>query len=365
MQNNVPMSPASAKTIDLESSSATLADDRDDKEGGRDKLVHLSDSEEMAAQNLQASAQVSFKGDNPRDIGVVEGNLEQMSLDEDEWPKEDLYEPLDPRQAIAEDPAVELVAPKTAKGKARAERPNKRSVPADTPAIIILDSMGYGSSSRPATIKNLKDYLAAEALSKRHLEITRGDINATYAKAPNQNNYYDCGPYLLHYVERFFEQPKEFVAAFLAREDVKLDKELWRKDEIKGMRSKIFDVIVGLREQFEEFELAKATGEVKGNGLKRDDNEVEAMSRAKFKEAEVLVQEEEDTAVEIQDGDCIMEEGGAIPDGQSNASNLSSPRSVTNISRSPVSRSQKRDEGSSRAGEVLGIRSKPGVSGVA
>jgi len=50
------------------------------------------------------------------------------------------------------------------------------------PAIIILDSMGYGSSSRPTTIKNLKDYLAAEALNKRNLEITRSDINATYAK---------------------------------------------------------------------------------------------------------------------------------------------------------------------------------------
>lgn len=141
---------------------------------------------------------------------------------------------------------------------------------------------------------------------------------------------------------------------------MKLDKELWRKDEIKGMRSKIFDVIVDLREQFENFELAKATGGVKRNGLKRDDNEGEAATAGGGKEAEASVREEE----EIEDGDCVMEE--AVVDGPSNASNLSSPKSIMSTSRSPASRSQKkRDEGSSRAGEVLGIRSKPKVSGVA
>lgn len=149
---------------------------------------------------------------------------------------------------------------------------------------------------------------------------------------------------------------------------MKLDKELWRKDEIKGMRSKIFDVIVDLREQFENFELAKATGEVKRNGLKKDDNEGGVATVGKGKGAEVSVCREDDTAVEIEDGDCVME-GEAVPDGPSNASNLSSPKSTMSTSRSPVSRLQKkRDQDSSRAGEVPGIRGKPRVprvSGVA
>jgi len=131
MQNNAPMSPASVKTIDLESSSATLADDRDDKERDQGELVHLSDSEEMAAQKLQASAQASVE-DDPRDTGVVECSHDQMSPDEDEWPKEDLDEPLDLHQAVMAENAVELIASKTAKGKAKVERPNRRSVPADT-----------------------------------------------------------------------------------------------------------------------------------------------------------------------------------------------------------------------------------------
>lgn len=142
---------------------------------------------------------------------------------------------------------------------------------------------------------------------------------------------------------------------------MKLDKELWRKDEIKGMRSKIFNVIVDLRGQFENFELAKAAGGVKRNGLKKDDNEGEAATAGGGKEAEVSAREEE----EIEDGDCVME-GEAVVDGPSNASNLSSPKSIMSTSRSPASRPQKkRNEDSSRAGEVLGIRSKPRVSGVA
>lgn len=42
--------------------------------------------------------------------------------------------------------------------------------------------MGFGTSTHSSTIKNLRDYLAAEARSKRNLAITKYDIKATYAK---------------------------------------------------------------------------------------------------------------------------------------------------------------------------------------
>lgn len=45
--------------------------------------------------------------------------------------------------------------------------------------------MGYGTTSHMPTIKNLREYLAAEALNKRNLEITRDDIDAAYAKVTN------------------------------------------------------------------------------------------------------------------------------------------------------------------------------------
>jgi hypothetical protein len=47
--------------------------------------------------------------------------------------------------------------------------------------------MGFGASSRPTTIKNLKEYLAVEAQTKRGLKIEKDDINATYAKVMNEH----------------------------------------------------------------------------------------------------------------------------------------------------------------------------------
>lgn len=42
--------------------------------------------------------------------------------------------------------------------------------------------MGFGTSPHSTTFKNLREYLAAEALLKRNLEITKEDIDAAYAK---------------------------------------------------------------------------------------------------------------------------------------------------------------------------------------
>lgn len=297
MKDAVPPSPEGSKTADLESPS-TLTDDKGDNLAS----PYFPDSPDTAARKLQASAQ---EGEE-KDVATVEGNLEQMSLDEDEWPKEELNEPADYHQGhddIIEVENSSLIKKGKKKGKNRGKekaRGSRKAVPPDTlvgpvgyshahtdstrPAIIILDSMGFGNSSRPTTIKNLREYLAAEALTKRSLEIQKEDIDATYAKvrdlvscwfqlltqisqAPNQNNWYDCGLYLLHYVERFFEQPKEFVTAFLAREDLRSDKELWRKEEIKGMRPRILNLILRLHEEYEQFEFekrARASGKVKG-----------------------------------------------------------------------------------------------------
>lgn len=58
----------------------------------------------------------------------------------------------------------------------------------DRPAIIILDSMGFGTSTHASTIKNLRDYLAAEARNKRNLAITKNDIKATYAKVERRSH---------------------------------------------------------------------------------------------------------------------------------------------------------------------------------
>lgn len=56
-------------------------------------------------------------------------------------------------------------------------------------------------------------------------------------------------------MERFLDRPKEFAAMFLAKEVNMRDQELWRKEEIKGMREKLFHLFVKLHEEQEALEM--------------------------------------------------------------------------------------------------------------
>ncbi|KAI9685741.1 MAG: hypothetical protein M1822_004301 [Bathelium mastoideum] len=88
------------------------------------------------------------------------------------------------------------------------------------PAIIILDSLG---NSRGATIKNLKRYLIEEGRSRKSMAIRTHDIagcNAPASSIPYQNNFCDCGLYLLGYVRKFLESPKYFVKMILTKKRI-------------------------------------------------------------------------------------------------------------------------------------------------
>ena len=65
-----------------------------------------------------------------------------------------------------------------------------------------------------------------------------------------------------------FQPGIEQGSAFVVERGVGVDEGLWPKDEIKGMRFKIGDVIVDVGKQFEE--LSQATGEADWNGSKKD-----------------------------------------------------------------------------------------------
>ncbi|KAE8380795.1 hypothetical protein BDV26DRAFT_119121 [Aspergillus bertholletiae] len=82
--------------------------------------------------------------------------------------------------------------------------------------IITFDSLDL---SRSPTISNLRDYLYAEAKSKRGIEIDRSSIRGMKARAiPFQSNYSDCGLYLLAYIEKFVQDPDLFVRKLLRKE---------------------------------------------------------------------------------------------------------------------------------------------------
>ncbi|KAI4627784.1 hypothetical protein J4E80_001918 [Alternaria sp. BMP 0032] len=96
----------------------------------------------------------------------------------------------------------------SAKKKAKRKPIAKRDP--DQPVIIVLDSLG--GNARTGAVRALKDWIAAEGASRRAMEAVIKE-NGYYPKStqvPMQNNFTDCGVYLLGYIEKFFQNPDDF-----------------------------------------------------------------------------------------------------------------------------------------------------------
>jgi sentrin-specific protease 7 len=88
--------------------------------------------------------------------------------------------------------------------------------PTNKPIIITLDSFGQAHTGQVAS---LKDYVAAEAMEKRGMEVGREDMKGmTATGVPLQQNFCDCGLYLVGYVAEFAKDPEGFVNKVLTRQ---------------------------------------------------------------------------------------------------------------------------------------------------
>jgi sentrin-specific protease 7 len=130
--------------------------------------------------------------------------------------------------------------------------------------IITLDSLG---SSHTTTCSNLKDYLVLEIKDKKNIDIERpGSIGTTAKGIPTQNNYYDCGLFLLSYVEMFLKSPDEFVSGILQN-----DSKEYQMPKALEMRTHIRDLLFRL--QKEQFAEAERLAKLKGKGKKSSKTE--------------------------------------------------------------------------------------------
>ncbi|KAK3074831.1 hypothetical protein LTR53_002426 [Teratosphaeriaceae sp. CCFEE 6253] len=111
--------------------------------------------------------------------------------------------------------APTLTAGITKKGGKRCGPPPRRYDP-DTPAVIVLDSFGR---PHPEQVRMLKDYITAEADDKRAMGVAPTELQGITAKGiPAQTNFYDCGIYLISYIEQFSKDPRKFVEKVLSRQ---------------------------------------------------------------------------------------------------------------------------------------------------
>lgn len=127
------------------------------------------------------------------------------------------------------------------KKRKRKSRPPITKVDPNEPAIIIFDSLGLNHA---AAVRALKLYLHEEAKAKRGgMELNIAQIKGINAKEiPEQDNYSDCGLFMLGYVAKFLENdPREFIAKIIQRA---FDKQKdWPKLVPSNMRANIRDQV--------------------------------------------------------------------------------------------------------------------------
>ncbi|KAA6413456.1 MAG: Ulp1 protease [Lasallia pustulata] len=146
------------------------------------------------------------------------------------------------------------------RGKRKSFPPPKVSHP-DQPTIITLDSLGLAHAP---TVRILKDYLHEEGKTKRDgMEWEDTQIKGMTAKQiPLQDNFCDCGLFLLGYVEKFLEDPRGFVSRTLRREFN--EKKDWPDMVPSQLRSNIRELILRLHME-EKRESAIRAGKYRGS----------------------------------------------------------------------------------------------------
>ncbi|KAI9828416.1 MAG: hypothetical protein M1832_002844 [Thelocarpon impressellum] len=223
----------------------------------------------QAPSDVQPDSRSSKSASTPPLGGGPEASVEQVGGLEDadvEWPPEDEAPPEFAASQIRPTPKVTVnlsenkpdnpqdattskteaaglaASPSRRKGKRKSLPPLKKYNPDET-VIITLDSLGV---PHPVTTRNLKLYLQAEGASKRNIEIDTQDISGVSAsrQIPQQDNFCDCGLFLLGYMRKFLEDPMGVVTRLLQRE-MDPDRD-WPEMNPSQMRREIRNILIGL-----------------------------------------------------------------------------------------------------------------------
>lgn len=189
---------------------------------------------------------------NSEDKEMLDSQIED-TMAEFAAPKEaeDLSAPTREHRYEIEDPIEEQDEGHKAAAKSRKSK--RKSAPAPItkidprkPAIITFDSLGQ---SRATTIRILKDYLREEARAKRGMEYEDSQIKGINAKRiPQQDNFSDCGVFLLGYVDTFLgleTDPKDFITKTIQQTHEEKD---WSKLVPGNLRASIRDQVRELHE---------------------------------------------------------------------------------------------------------------------
>ncbi|CAI7651914.1 unnamed protein product [Penicillium glandicola] len=177
-----------------------------------------------------SESNASNKGSQPREIRTgseTRENLASLQTEREGHAIRDTKNPQD-QSAADESPLPppnlsKFAAQKLAQDQAAASRPTNKSKKKRTglkldpnqTTIITFDSLDM---PRSPTIKIIREYICREAVSKRGVELDLNDVKGMRARnIPLQPNFWDCGLYLLAYLEKFVQSPDWFITKVLQR----------------------------------------------------------------------------------------------------------------------------------------------------
>lgn len=147
----------------------------------------------------------------------------------------------------AELPSLKAASSSFSKKSKRKSGPPPRKCDPREPCIIIMDSLG--NTSRSGAVRALKDYIVEEGRAKRGIEVAINQ-NAIYPKSneiPMQDNFSDCGVYVLGYIQEFFKNPDGFMDCLLHRE-MSAERD-WSDMSVNKMRGDMRNILMDLHKE--------------------------------------------------------------------------------------------------------------------
>lgn len=128
----------------------------------------------------------------------------------------------------------------------------------DDCVVFVLDS--FKSRSYTAVNRNMKEYICEEAMDKLGVTIEKSRIILKQVDVPQQNNFCDCGVYLIHYVQQFMSNPFRVVDLMAqivnkGTNNTELKNELlsiWESSQMPRKRSNLQNEIIRWRNEAEK-----------------------------------------------------------------------------------------------------------------
>ncbi|KAF9171117.1 hypothetical protein BGX20_008092 [Mortierella sp. AD010] len=122
--------------------------------------------------------------------------------------------------------------------------------PEERPYIIVLDSLG---GTHPGVFRSLRLYLQQELLTRKNIErtIDSKDVPGKLAKCPQQENFCDCGLFLLHYAEVFLKHPGPMLNGIVNKTDDM--NRYWSVGDLAQKREKYREIMISLTEEYKSY----------------------------------------------------------------------------------------------------------------